>query len=212
MVALALALAACGGTSPSPEQQTATAPLNPVLAENQTAVSATPAPEGAEPLATPDPSKLPFLHENAVIVLPIGLKVYESQTEDESGVSLELYQETGAHVVRVESNGWAVVTMAIGPVDSAYVRLSDLHQSGEQKGELVTPPSPWLGTKITNNSGSDVNVRGDPSTSNDPIKSMGANITGIQIGQQEKPDGTWFLLVFEDGTTGWVRSDAVIAP
>jgi hypothetical protein len=182
-----------------------------VFPENQTAVAAPSTQTGANPLPTPDVATLPFLHENAVVVLPVGLKIYSSQTPDDSGVSLVLYQETGIRVVRVEINGWAVVTLARGPVDSGYVRMADLHQDGPQKGQLVTPPPPWLGAKITNNSGSDVNVRGDPSTTNDPIELMGANITGIQIGQQEQPDGTWFQLRFDDGSTGWVRSDAVIA-
>lgn len=213
LLSLVLCVGACGATAPSPEQQTATAPLQPVFAENKTAAATHPtAPAGIDPQATPDPATLPFIHENAVIVLPIGLKLYESQTETESGIKHVLYQKTGANVNRVERGEWAVVTLARGPVDSAYVRMADLHQDGEHKGELVTPPASWLGTKITNASGADVNVRADASTANDPVMMMGANTSAIQIGQQEQPDGTWFQVVFEEGTTGWVRADAVAAP
>lgn len=199
-----IALCACGASTP-PQAATNTPPLVVPSAEGIPAATLVP----DQSMPSPDEASLPWLHENATVVLPVGLKLHKVPDEDPANITGTLIEATGAKVSRIETNGYAVVFLAKGEHPSAYVRVADLNQSTRQ---LVNPPPDWFGKKVTNYSGQDVNVRPDPSTANAAIASLGANETVIIIDKKQQNDGIWYKIHKLDKAEGWVREDALAAP
>lgn len=200
-----MAVCACGGSTPPPPAATSTPPL--IVPSAKGIPAATLGPD--QSVATPDEASLPWLHENATVVLPVGLKLHKDPDEDPVNITGTLIEATGAKVIRIEQNGFATVTLVKGEHLAAYIHVADLDQTSRG---LVNPPPDWFGKKVTNNSGADVNVRPDPSTSNAAIAHLGANETVIIIDRKEQTDGTWFKIHKVDKTEGWVREDALSAP